>query len=397
MNMTQLKYVLEVAASNSMREASTKLFISQPALSASVHELETEIGMLIFERTSKGIHLTTEGREFLEYAKKAVGQYQILEDRYITTDVDKEHFSVSTQHYNFSIKAFTEVIKKTDPSKYVFSIHETKTKDVLDDVRGLKSEVGVLSFSGSNEGVLKKLFKDYGLSFVPLMKKDTYIYLWKTHPLAGRKEISIAEMQEYPCVTFDQSSDSNFYLTEEAMSDYSFDKMIKSDDRATSMEIIAKLGGYKLRVPVLPRLMTEYAHSQTGIDIHPGAEIGKNFFIDHGTGIVIGETAVIGQNVKIYQGVTIGALSTRGGQKLAGVKRHPTICDNVTIYAGASILGGETVIGENAVIGGNTFITTSIDAHTRVSMKNMEMEYRTTQNERRTTEISQSEEWYYII
>ena len=143
--------------------------------------------------------------------------------------------------------------------------------------------------------------------------------------------------------------------------------------------------------------MTEYAHSRTGIDIHPGATIGKYFFIDHGTGIVIGETTVIGQNVKIYQGVTLGALSTRGGQKLSGKKRHPTICDNVTIYAGASILGGETVIGENAVIGGNTFITCPIEANTKVSMKNLEMEYRTGENERKREEISQSDEWYYII
>ncbi|MBR6316510.1 MAG: serine acetyltransferase [Lachnospiraceae bacterium] len=154
---------------------------------------------------------------------------------------------------------------------------------------------------------------------------------------------------------------------------------------------------YLLNIPVLPRLMTEYAHSTTGIDIHPGAQIGKYFFIDHGTGIVIGETAVIGENVKIYQGVTIGALSTRGGQKLAGKKRHPTIGDNVTIYAGASILGGDTVIGAGSTIGGNTFITRSVEAGTKVSMKNPEMEFRTAENEIRTKELSQSEEWYYII
>ena len=154
---------------------------------------------------------------------------------------------------------------------------------------------------------------------------------------------------------------------------------------------------YVEQVPVLPRMMTELAHSKTGIDIHPGATIDKNFFIDHGTGIVIGETAIIGKNVKIYQGVTIGALSTRGGQKLSGKKRHPTICDNVTIYAGASILGGNTIIGENAVIGGNTFITSSINPNTIVSMKNLEMEYRTSENKIATEELHQSDEWYYII
>ena len=133
---------------------------------------------------------------------------------------------------------------------------------------------------------------------------------------------------------------------------------------------------YTLQVPLLPRIMTEHAHSVTGIDIHPGATIGKYFFIDHGTGIVIGETTIIGEHVKIYQGVTLGGLTTRGGQSLRGKKRHPTIEDNVTIYAGASVLGGETVIGRDSVIGSNAFITKSIPPCTTVSMKNVELQYK---------------------
>lgn len=132
-----------------------------------------------------------------------------------------------------------------------------------------------------------------------------------------------------------------------------------------------------LNVPMLPRIMTEYAHNLTGIDIHPGATIGKYFFIDHGTGIVIGETTVIGENVKIYQGVTLGALSTRGGQSLRGKRRHPTIEDDVTIYAGASILGGDTVIGKGAVIGSNVFITESVAPATSVINKKQELQYKT--------------------
>ena len=134
---------------------------------------------------------------------------------------------------------------------------------------------------------------------------------------------------------------------------------------------------YTLQVPMLPRIMTEHAHSITGIDIHPGATVGKYFFIDHGTGIVVGETTVIGDNVKIYQGVTLGALSTRGGQSLRGKRRHPTIEDNVTIYAGASVLGGETVIGRDSVIGSNAFITTSVDPCTTISIKNQELQMKT--------------------
>ena len=246
MNITQLKYVLEIAGSSSMREAASKLYVTQPALSASIRELEEELGILIFERTNKGISLTGAGREFLVYAKKAVGQYEILEDRYLSKDMDKELFSVSTQHYNFAIKAFTEVIKQLNPDKYVFSIHETKTREVLEDVRNLKSEVGIVSFSGTTEAVIIKLFREYQLEFTPLMRKETYIYVWENHKLADREEVSIAEMKGYPCISFDQEEEGTFYLTEEAMADYSFDKMIKSDDRATSMELIHELGGYSV-------------------------------------------------------------------------------------------------------------------------------------------------------
>ncbi len=146
-------------------------------------------------------------------------------------------------------------------------------------------------------------------------------------------------------------------------------------------------------VPLIPRIMTEYAHSRTGIDIHPGATVGESFFIDHGTGVVIGETTVIGKNVKIYQGVTLGALSTRGGQALRGVKRHPTIENDVTIYSGASVLGGQTVVGEGAVLNSNVFVTQSVPPRTRVSTKNPELQYR----DRQPTEFRQEPVWDYDI
>jgi len=146
-------------------------------------------------------------------------------------------------------------------------------------------------------------------------------------------------------------------------------------------------------VPLIPRIMGEFAHSRTGIDIHPGATVGKAFFIDHGTGVVIGETSIIGDHVKIYQGVTLGALSTRGGQALRGVKRHPTIQDHVTIYSGASVLGGDTVIGEGAVINSNVFVTQSVPPHTRVSTKNPELQYR----DKKPAEFRQEQAWDYSI
>ncbi|MDR1949617.1 MAG: serine acetyltransferase [Spirochaetaceae bacterium] len=155
---------------------------------------------------------------------------------------------------------------------------------------------------------------------------------------------------------------------------------------------------YSLKVPLIPRIMTEHAHSLTGIDIHPGADIGHHFFIDHGTGIVIGETTVIGNHVKIYQGVTLGALSTRGGQALKEAKRHPTIEDHVTIYSGASILGGGTVIGEGVVIGSNAFVTKSVPEKTRVSVKNPELQFKTAErNQWEHQEFRQEAFWDYVI
>jgi serine O-acetyltransferase len=155
---------------------------------------------------------------------------------------------------------------------------------------------------------------------------------------------------------------------------------------------------YELKVPLIPRIMTEYAHNDTGIDIHPGAVIGHHFFIDNGTGIVIGETTVIGNHVKIYQGVTLGGLSTRGGQTLKGAKRHPTIEDHVTIYSGASILGGSTIIGEGVVIGSNAFVTKSVPEKTKVSVKNPELQYKSDgQNTPAHVELTQDAFWDWVI
>lgn len=251
MTILQLKYVLAIAGSSSMREAASKLYVSQPALSATIHELEEELGIKIFERNNKGISLSEQGNEFLSYAKQAVSQYELIEDRYIKKDKDKKHFSVSMQHYVFALHAFVKTVKNFDATRFVYSVHETRTDEVLSNVKNLKSEIGVIAYSQSNENVLKKLFREYQLDFYPLMVRDTFAYVWKEHPLADRKEISLEELKEYPCVSFDQSSDSDFYLSEEALGNYEFDKLIKSNDRATSSEIMAKLNGYSIGTGIM--------------------------------------------------------------------------------------------------------------------------------------------------
>lgn len=173
---------------------------------------------------------------------------------------------------------------------------------------------------------------------------------------------------------------------------YSYDEIIYSYPGLYAI-MVSRIAHelYKLEVPLIPRIMTEHAHSLTGIDINPGATIGKYFCIDHGTGIVIGETTIIGEHVKIYQGVTLGGLSTSAGQQLKGIKRHPTIMDNVTIYSGASILGGETVIGAGSVVGGNVFLTHSITENTRVTVKNQELQYSPRKRTRKTANSEQKD------
>ena len=251
MTILQLKYVIEIANSNSMREAAGRLYISQPALSASVRELEEELGIKIFDRNNRGISLTADGMEFVTYAKQAVSQYEVIEERYKDTKKGREKFSVSMQHYVFAVHAFIRTMTVFSPDKYDFSVRETKTEEVFKDVNTLRSEIGIVSFSKSNESLINKIFRDYGLDFSPLMVRDTFAYMWKDHPLAGRKEISLEDLKDYPCISFDQSGKSDFYLPEEALGDYDFEKMIRSNDRATTAEIMAGLSGYSIGTGIL--------------------------------------------------------------------------------------------------------------------------------------------------
>lgn len=230
-----------------MREAAERLYVSQPALTAAVSDLEDEIGICIFERSNKGVRVSEEGREFIDYAKKTVSQFRIMEERYLSQNVGKEHFSVSSQHYNFAVLAFAEMIRKYDPESYGFSLHETRTMAVLNDIMNLKSEIGILSYSESSEDIMKSLFKKYELEFVPLMKKQTYAYFWEDNPMAKEAEVSLEQLADLPCIIFEQGSEDNdFYISEEALGNKEHAKIIKSDDRATSLELIARLGGYSI-------------------------------------------------------------------------------------------------------------------------------------------------------
>lgn len=246
MTLTQLKYVIGIADAESMNEAAKTLFITQPSLSAAVRELEAEIGTEIFRRTSRGVTVTPEGEEFLGYARQVVEQYRLMESKYIEKREAKKKFSVSMQHYSFAVRAFVEMVKQFGMDEYEFAVHETKTHEVIDDVRNCKSEMGILYLNDFNKKILSKLFHEYDLEFHELLECGVYVYLWKGHPLADKKVIALEELAEYPCLSFEQGSHNSFYFAEEVLSTYEYKRLIKANDRATILNLMVGLNGYTL-------------------------------------------------------------------------------------------------------------------------------------------------------
>lgn len=246
MTLAQLRYAITVAGASSMNEAAGKLFISQPSLSASIKELEAEVGVELFKRTNRGISVTLEGEEFIGYARQVVEQYNLIESKYILKENTKKKFGVSMQHYTFAVKAFVEMVKQFGMDEYEFEIHETKTYDVIEDVKNCKSEIGVLYINDFNKKVLTKLFHQSGVEFHELLKCHIYVYLWKGHPLASKKEITLEELEEYPCLSFDQVQNNSFYFAEEVLSTYDYKRLIKANDRATFLNLMIGLNGYTL-------------------------------------------------------------------------------------------------------------------------------------------------------
>lgn len=246
MTLVQLKYVIAVAGQNSLNDAAKVLFISQPSLSSAIHSLENEIGFDIFIRSKNGITLTTKGAEFIGYAKSVMEQYELLDAKYISQTEVKKTFSVSMQHYTFEVNAFVELVKQYGMDEYEFEVHETKTHEVIDNVKNRKSEIGILYLNDFNRNVLNKLFAEYELQFQPLLECGVYVYMWKGHPLAERKEIALEELDEYPCLGFAQGEHNSFYFAEEVLSTYQYKRFIRANDRATLLNLMVGLNGYTL-------------------------------------------------------------------------------------------------------------------------------------------------------
>lgn len=246
MTLTQLKYVITIAEAKSMNEAAKQLFISQPSLSSALRELEDEIGIEVFRRSNKGVFVTLEGEEFIGYARQVVEQYMLIETKYIDKTNVKKKFGVSTQHYTFAVKAFVEMVKQFGMDEYEFAIHETKTYEVIEDVKNFRSEIGILYINSFNEKILNKLFSEYGLEFHPILDCHIYVYMWKGHPLAECKEIALEDLEAYPCLSFEQGNNNSFYFAEEVLSTYNYKQLIKANDRATLLNLMVGLNGYTL-------------------------------------------------------------------------------------------------------------------------------------------------------
>lgn len=246
MTLQQLHYVITVSEAGSMNKASELLYIAQPSLTSAIKELEKELGIIIFNRSGRGVTLTNDGAEFLMYARQLYGQYEVLTEKYGTGGTLKKKFGVSTQHYSFAVKAFVETVKRFDASKYEFAIRETKTREVISDVATSRSEIGILYMSDFNRKALSKMLESNDLKFTHIIDCAPYVYLWKGHPLANEHSISFSQLTDYPCLSFEQGDNSSFYYAEEILSENEYPQTVKANDRATMLNLMRGLCGYTL-------------------------------------------------------------------------------------------------------------------------------------------------------
>lgn len=243
MTLQQLKYVITVAETGTITEAAARLFITQPSLTNAIHELEKEMKIVIFNRTNKGISLSKEGENFLGYARQVLEQAAILEDRYKGGN-GKKQFCVSTQHYSFAVNAFVDLIKEYGQEEYDFSLRETETYEIIEDVTKMRSEIGILFLNAFNEAVLRKLLKEQELEFHSLYIAKPHVFISRKHPLAGQEVIRNEELEKYPYLSFEQGEHNSAYFSEEIFSASERKKNIRVRDRATLFNLLIGLNGY---------------------------------------------------------------------------------------------------------------------------------------------------------
>lgn len=251
MTLQQLRYVVSIADKGTITDASKELFVSQPSLTKAIRELEKEMNITIFNRTNKGVVLSNDGEIFLSYARQVLEQADLLEEKFKDTKERSPHFSVSCQHYSFAVNAFVDVIRQFDASKYDFTLRETQTYEIIEDVSRLKSEVGVLYTSLRNEEVLMKLMKKNDLKFEVLFVAKPHVFISSKHPLANMDSLTLKDLEDYPYLSFEQGEYNSFYFSEEILSTLDRRKNIKVRDRATLFNLAIGLNGYTVSSGVI--------------------------------------------------------------------------------------------------------------------------------------------------
>ena len=244
MTLQQLKYAITVAQTGTITEAAEKLYISQPSLTNAIHELEKEMNIEIFTRTNKGIIVSKDGEDFLGYARQVLEQAEVLEDKYKGGGGGKKKFCISTQHYSFAVNAFVDLIKKYGQDEYDFSIRETQTYEIIEDVAKMNSELGIIFMDDFNDVVLNKILKSNDLEFHQLYSARPHVFISRRHPLAGKQIITNEQLEAYPYLSYEQGEHNSFYFSEEIFSTYERKKNIRVRDRATLFNLLIGLNGY---------------------------------------------------------------------------------------------------------------------------------------------------------
>ena len=283
MTLQQLKYVITVAETGTITEAANQLFISQPSLTNAIHELEKEMNIVIFNRTNKGISLSKEGEGFLGYARQVLEQAAILEDKYKRNGGGKKQFCVSTQHYSFAVNAFVDLIKEYGQEEYDFSLRETQTYEIIEDVARLRSEIGILFLKDFNQTFINKILKSYDLEFHLLFIAKPHVFISRSHPLAEKKVITNQELEIYPYLSFEQGEHNSFYFSEEIFSESERKKNIRVRDRATLFNLLIGLNGYTVCSGVIDKKLNGSEIIAVSLADESDMRIG---YITHRKGII---------------------------------------------------------------------------------------------------------------
>jgi DNA-binding transcriptional LysR family regulator len=274
MKLQQLVYATKVAECGNITEASRRLYVSQPSITSAIRDLETEMGVTIFERSNRGVVVTEEGETFLGYARQVLEQAELLEERYKGEARQVPHFSVSCQHYSFAVNAFVDVIRQFDASRYDFTIREEQTHEIIEDVAHLKSELGILYLSSRNREVILKMLAKSELEFTPLFRAEPHVFVCSSHPLANRVSVNLDDLREYPYLSYEQGDYNSFYFSEEILHTLDRDKNIRVRDRATLFNLLIGLDGYTVCSGVISAELNGPSIISIPLDVDEYMEIG---------------------------------------------------------------------------------------------------------------------------